>query len=638
MTKKQKLILLTVTLSLIILSLGLSYAFFSSISNNESASTLYAKGGTMNIKYANGSGNIVMENIYPREKEWVNKTFTVTGNNTTELSMDYRIYLVTNSNAFNYGDLTYSISGTSTNTGDTLIQNANQNVPKSGEILIGTGTFKSKTATHSYNLRIFYKETGENQNNGQGKNYTGRIKIATGSTLAYDSLMSQSSSTSTSSPVFNGPITKTEVESIAFKTDVSVPANALFSWDASEKQNGSVMAYALDTDNNNLYEVYIGQNEKIILGPDAKYLFANYSKSTTLDVSNLDTSHVTNMSMMFYNSPLESINGLDKWNTSNVTDMSYLFSALPVMSLDLYNFDTSKVTDMSGMFRLMKNINDLDLSSFDTSKVTNMSTMFFSNNATSIKGLNNFNTSNVTKMDSMFSSTKVTTLNLSNFNTSKVIRMDSMFANSQATSLDVSNFDTSNVTRIDSMFANSQAKSLDVSSFDTSNVTRMDLMFAGSQVTSLDLSGFDTSKVTDMSGMFSGTKVTTLNLSNFNTSNVTDMSRMFNETKVTTLNLSSFDTLKVTIMSSMFTNSQATSIIGLNKFNTSKVTRMDSMFAGSQATSLDLSSFDTSKVTNMSSMFSSSKATTGYARTQADADRFNASSNKPSGLTFTVKS
>ena len=80
MEKKQKLIILLIALSLVLVCTGLSFAFFTSISNNESASTIYAKGGTMNIVYANGSGNIVMENIYPKEEEWVNKTFTVTGN------------------------------------------------------------------------------------------------------------------------------------------------------------------------------------------------------------------------------------------------------------------------------------------------------------------------------------------------------------------------------------------------------------------------------------------------------------------------------------------------------------------------------------------------------------------------------
>ena len=65
---------------------------------------------------------------------------------------------------------------------------------------------------------------------------------------------------------------------------------------------------------------------------------------------------------------------------------------------------------------------------------------------------------------------------------------------------------------------------------------------------------------------------------------------------------------------------------------------MSNMFYGSKATTLDLSSFDTSSVTDMKQMFWNSKITTGYARTQEDADRFNTSSHKPSGLTFVVKS
>ena len=39
----------------------------------------------------------------------------------------------------------------------------------------------------------------------------------------------------------------------------------------------------------------------------------------------------------------------------------------------------------------------------------------------------------------------------------------------------------------------------------------------------------------------------------------------------------------------------------------------------------------------MDAMFGNSKATTGYARTQNDADKFNNSSGKSSGLTFVVK-
>lgn len=142
--------------------------------------------------------------------------------------------------------------------------------------------------------------------------------------------------------------------------------------------------------------------------------------------------------------------------------------------------------------------------------------------------------------------------------------------------------------------------------------------------------------VTDMSYMFYNCKATTLDLSRFNTSNVTTMDSMFSGLEATTLDLRSFDTSKVTNMATMFNNSKATTL-DLSSFNTSSVTTMAYMFLGSSATTLDLSSFDTSSVTNVAYMFYTSKATTGYARTQADADKFNSSSAKPSALVFVVK-
>ena len=198
--------------------------------------------------------------------------------------------------------------------------------------------------------------------------------------------------------------------------------------------------------------------------------------------------------------------------------------------------------------------------------------------------------------------------------------------------------DTSKVTNMAGMFANSEAAALDLNSFDTSNVTDMNGMFEGSKTTEIKgLNKFNTSRVINMSGMFAGSGSATLDLSSFDTSNVVNMYLMFSGSKATTLDLSGFDTSKVTYMNYMFNNSDATEIKGLNKFNASNVTDMSGMFFGSQARTLDLSSFDTSKVTDMSDMFCVSKATAGYARTQADADKFNNSSYKPSGLTFVVK-
>ena len=244
----------------------------------------------------------------------------------------------------------------------------------------------------------------------------------------------------------------------------------------------------------------------------------------------------------------------------------------------------------------------------------------------------------VTSMAYMFLESQAPSIDLSNFDTSNITNMMAMFAYSRATTLDLSSFDTSNVTNMLGMFMDSQATTLDLSNFNTSKVTIMDAMFNGSNATEIKgLNKFNTSNVVYMGRMFLRSQAPTLDLSSFDTSNVTDMSSMFALSQAPTLDLSGFDTSKVTDMGAMFDRSKATEIKGLNKFNTSNVTNMYKMFSDSQATTLNLSSFDTSNVTHMDDMFNNANATIGYARTQSDADKFNSSSNKPSGLTFVVK-
>ncbi|EKP7340238.1 BspA family leucine-rich repeat surface protein [Listeria monocytogenes] len=281
---------------------------------------------------------------------------------------------------------------------------------------------------------------------------------------------------------------------------------------------------------------------------DMSNMFA-YSVATSLDVSNFDTSNVTNMASMFAYSATTSLDVSD-FDTSNVTDMSNMFRNSAATSLDVSDFDTSNVTDMSNMFRESA-ATSLDVSSFDTSKVTNMLSMFAYSATTSLD-VSNFDTSKVTSMSNMFRKSAETSLDLSNFDTSKVTDMSYMFQESAVTSLDVSSFDTSKVTSMSSMFAYSAATSLDVSNFDTSKVTSMSSMFAYSAATSLDVSDFDTSKVTNMRGMFAGSAITSPDVSSFNTSNVVDMSNMFAYSAATSLDVSNFDASKVLIMTDMF--------------------------------------------------------------------------------------
>ena len=221
------------------------------------------------------------------------------------------------------------------------------------------------------------------------------------------------------------------------------------------------------------------------------------------------------------------------------TDSGYMFYSRylsrgteDILEIDLSNFDTSHVTNMRGMFNGMRNLTSLNLSNFDTSKVTDMGDMFSNMRSLTTLNLSNFDTSQVISVESMFSFMyDLTSLNLSNFDTSNVTNMNSMFFGMRSlTSLNLSNFDTSQVTDMNNMFDGmSSLTSLNLSNFDTSKVTNMFGMFFGMRsLTSLNLSNFDTSQVTDMNNMFSDMpNLITLDLSNFDTSQVTSMYQMF---------------------------------------------------------------------------------------------------------------
>jgi surface protein len=97
-------------------------------------------------------------------------------------------------------------------------------------------------------------------------------------------------------------------------------------------------------------------------------------------------------------------------------------------SLDLSNFDTSNVTDMAGMFAGCTDLTTLNIRKFNTSKVTDMTSMFYDCRCLTSLNLSNFDTSKVTSMSSMFYGChRLGTLNLSSFDLSKIIGIDDTF-------------------------------------------------------------------------------------------------------------------------------------------------------------------------------------------------------------------
>jgi len=138
------------------------------------------------------------------------------------------------------------------------------------------------------------------------------------------------------------------------------------------------------------------------------------------------------------------------------SDSSLLFEDLNNMTdiVGISNLDTSHVTDMKGMFLGTRSLRNLDLSHFDTSHVTNMLYMFRDVSSLKNVDLSHFDTSNVTNMIGMFyNASSLTNLDLSHFDTSHVSYMISMFYNaSSLTNLDLSHFDTRYVSNVNDMF------------------------------------------------------------------------------------------------------------------------------------------------------------------------------------------
>ena len=394
--------------------------------------------------------------------------------------------------------------------------------------------------------------------------------------------------------------------------------------------------------------------------PNIRGVHAMFTGSTnpTLDLSQFDTSNMTDLGYMFESSFTKEVN-FGNMDTSKVVVFSRMFQNSYIEKLDLSNFDTSKAHQMDYMFHNSK-ATEIDVSSFNTSTVMYMNNMFSYTKAKTLD-VSGFDTTNVNNMSSMFEGSVAEELDLSNFKTGKTVYMMSMFRNASAKKINLTNWDTRNVIKMESMFEGINVPELNLSSLKTPKVTIMSRMFSGATIPNLDLRSFDTSGVTTMSSMFRDFKGTVANLSSFNTSKVENMSSMFRDSNISHLDLRMFNTSNTISMDGMFQGAKATSI-DVSSFNTMRITNMKDMFNGALATDINLGSFDTSYVTNMQNMFKGTRTSkldlssfdmgsvnntdgmlegittkVGVTRSKGDADKLNASKGKPQTLVFTTK-
>ena len=368
----------------------------------------------------------------------------------------------------------------------------------------------------------------------------------------------------------------------------------------STVSNGTIVGWL---DGTTWYVSSQDSSKKIVFNEDCSGMFMAYgeyydeddedeSSSKVASISsvtfdNVDTSNVTDMSMMFaYCTKLTSVD-LSSLNTSKVTTMYGLFGGCTSLtSFNLTNLDISSLTDMGDMFA-MTSLTDYDLSSFDTSNVTDMSGLFAK--CANLKSFKFGDTSKVTDISEMFYGctglTSITSdmLSNSNLNTSSVTNMSELFDRcTNLTSVDLSSLDTSKATKMYEMFY--KCTSLDSVAFgNTSSVTDMSGMFYGcSKLTSVDVSMIDTTNVTNMANLFNGcSSLTTLDLSSFDTSNVTETSGMFKDCSALTKVVVGSDTDKEKLSSASDTPTTVTFEVktsGQSDSNNISITSLDDEF------------------------------------------------------------
>ena len=220
MENNNQRVLIFVTIAtiliLVIIFAGVTYAFFTANNPEGSTAEIKSETGRMLITYNDGTDNIVpVTNIQPSNTILVNKTFTLTGSNTTVgmktgdgLPMPYKVGLGYNS-TFSDGMIHYYIkeverqanSNVTVNyvikpeTGKTENDYKNQTIPgndtytgyvhgtlKNGadvytEMVNGEFPADLNDQTIKFNLIIQFPDNNENQDSEKGKTINGKIII-----------------------------------------------------------------------------------------------------------------------------------------------------------------------------------------------------------------------------------------------------------------------------------------------------------------------------------------------------------------------------------------------------------------------------------------------------------------------------
>ena len=431
MNKAKKYMILGIILLLMSLvgSLG-TYAWFTWKSTSNTSLTMTI-GKLADVIFTSGN-NISTSTLAPvfNYTDGEKTTFSINNKDTTGTTIDYDVKLNITSIAteLKSTNLKYVLLKN-----NTIVQEGDFSTISTGSTTIYSDSISS-SGTTNFTFYLYIDGNSENNLNMINKSLVGTITVSEGSEglakyymKGYDTSFNaidhhNNECANTAFPdegeqclfeyatkFLNSNIIAAQISTINVVKSDKVPTGIGNATDISRDQNGSVLLYSKisseksERNGFDLYDIYIAtKNGKVYLTNGAG-LFEYMINLKSVDLANMYTDKVTDMSGMFA-------------------------GCLSLESIDASNFNTSNVTNMKGMFdgsggvlgsSKVKNIN---ISSFDTSNVTDMSYMFYyMTNLTTIYASNNFTTSAVTNSDRMFTgSSKLVGGNGTKYNSSYI--------------------------------------------------------------------------------------------------------------------------------------------------------------------------------------------------------------------------
>ena len=367
--------------------------------------------------------------------------------------------------------------------------------------------------------------------------------------------------------------------------------NASFDWDSFSQREINVLMnnehtiHSFFEKNSNRIEdewerIGIAIEETLrLFTPQTREELLKLVKNLSINLGDIDTSKITDMSYLFFDTQRTHFSGIENWDVSNVESMAAMFKGAKSFNADISKWNVRSVRDMEGMFAFATSFNQ------DISK---------------------WNVSNVEDMAEMFARAESFNADISKWNVSKVWNMHGMFEDAISFNADISKWDVSNVKDMRNMFAFARVFNQDISSWDVSNVRDMFGMFQYTKSFNQDISGWDVSNVKNMASMFREAESFNQPIGKWNVSRVENMENMFAFAKAFNQDISKWDVSKVESMSCMF---QGTTSFNqpIGDWDVSKVEEMQDMFYGATSFNADISGWNVGNVKDMRYMFYEAK-------------------------------